>query len=108
MRRVWAFARLVLTVTVQMIRANLIMAAIILNPRRRIRPGLIRLPLEVRTDLAITTLANIITLIPGTMTVDLTADRRALIVHVFDLPDADAEVRTIKRNLEAVVREVFE
>jgi len=88
--------------------ANLAMAALILNPKRRNRPGFVRFPLRVRSHAAITALANAITMTPGTMTVDVARDRSALLVHVFHLEDPEAVVRRIRSRLERWVAEVFE
>ncbi|MCS7172010.1 MAG: Na+/H+ antiporter subunit E [Armatimonadetes bacterium] len=108
MRRLVGAMGLAVVFAYEVVAANLAMAALILNPRRRNRPGFVRFPLRVRRPAAITALANAITMTPGTMTVDVTPDRGALLVHVFDLEDPEAVVQRIRGRLERWVAEVFE
>ena len=79
----------------------------VLGPIRRIRPGFARIPLDVRTDLGITTLMGTITLTPGTLSADLSEDRRELLVHYLDEVDETELVAGIKRRYERPIREVF-
>lgn len=108
LRRVWAGVVWFVTFAVQSALANLIVAGLVLRPWRPLQSGMIRLPLDVRSDAAITMLAHTITLIPGTMTVDVAADRSCLLVHVLDLHDPEATVEEIKRTLEAPLRRMLE
>ena len=55
----------------------------------------------------ITLLANMITLTPGTLTVDVTEDRSALIVHAIDCPDVEAACADIRNGFERLIREAF-
>ena len=108
MRRLWAAVRLVAVAAWEISRANLRLAALVLDPRRTNRPGFIQVPIRLRTDAGITALANLITLTPGTLTVDVAPDRKTLLVHVFDLEEEQAAVAEIQNRLERVVAEVFE
>jgi len=65
----------------ELVTANVEVAYRVLHPRMPIDPDVIEFPLRVRTDLAITTIANSITLTPGTLTMDYDPDRNALYVH---------------------------
>jgi len=65
-------------------------------------------PLDLETPEAITALAATITLTPGTVTSDLSADGRTLLVHCLDLADADAEVARIKDRYEKRIRVIFQ
>lgn len=67
----------------------------------------ITIPLELRRPEAITTLAGTITMTPGTVSCDLSADGRALLVHGLHLPDEAAAVATIKARYEARLLEIF-
>ena len=55
----------------------------------------------------ITALASIITLTPGTVSAELTPDQRHLLVHCFNLHDAQATIATIKTRYEAPLKEIF-
>ncbi|MBL7647636.1 MAG: Na+/H+ antiporter subunit E [Candidatus Hydrogenedentes bacterium] len=70
-------------------------------PFRAIRPGIVALPLSARTTIQQTLLANAMTLTPGTMSVELSADGKTLYVHVMDMENADEVRRKFKSGLEA-------
>lgn len=88
--------------------ANVAVAALVVDFRRRPRPAWIVIPLDIRDQYAITTLGNMISLTPGTVTSKLTPDRRKMLVHVVDTADPDAEVRQIKERYEKPLKEIFE
>ena len=93
----------------QLLLANLRVAHDVLTPRYFMRPGIIAIPLDVRTDAEITLLANLITLTPGTLSLDVSADRRVLYIHVMYIDNADLESirREIKEGFERRVLEVL-
>ena len=65
------------------------------------------LPLELRSPEAISVLAGTITMTPGTVSCDLSADGRSLLVHCLDAPDAEEAVRAMKDRYEARLKEIF-
>lgn len=79
----------------------------ILTPRHRMRPAILAIPLDIRTDLEITTLANLITLTPGTLSLDVSSDRRVLYIHAMYVEDVEQFKKDIKRRLERRVKELF-
>ncbi|MCS7283245.1 MAG: Na+/H+ antiporter subunit E [Anaerolineae bacterium] len=92
----------------EVLKANLQVAYIVLHPRSRLRPGVIAVPLDARTDAEITLLANLITLTPGTLSIDVSADRKVLYVHTLDMGDNPARFRReIKEGLERRLLEVM-
>lgn len=74
---------------------------------QHLRPGIIAFPLKVTRDAEITTLANLITLTPGTLSVDVSEDRRVLYVHAIDVADKDELIREIAQGFEKKVMEAF-
>jgi multicomponent Na+:H+ antiporter subunit E len=78
----------------------------VITPWQINRPGIIGVPLEARTDLEIFIVANLISLTPGTLSVDLSEDRRTLYVHVMFLEDVARTRAEIKDGLERRVLEV--
>ena len=78
---------------------------LVLRPdlRSRLRPQLIDYPLTVESDVEITLLANLITLTPGTLSVDVSDDRKVLTIHAIDVPDREALVREIREGFERAV-----
>jgi len=101
----------VVVVTWDIVVANLQVAALILGPASRLRPAFVRVPLELRSDFAVTVLASTVTLTPGTVSVGIErdgADRRVLVVHALRCLDAGEMVRTIKQRYERRVKEILE
>ncbi|MFT5448603.1 MAG: multicomponent K+:H+ antiporter subunit E [Gammaproteobacteria bacterium] len=88
--------------------ANLEVVVLVLGPRARLRPRLVEVPLEVSSPLAISTLAGIISLTPGTVSVELNADQRVLTVHGLRVLDEQAAAQTMKQRYERRLLEVFE
>lgn len=100
--------RLVPVVLYDIVVANLIVAALILSPARAPRPHFIELPLDLTDEFAITVLASIITLTPGTLSADLAPDRRHLLIHGLDIDDPETLVASIKARYERPLKEIFE
>ncbi len=82
-------------------------ARLVTSPRMDLRPGIFAYPLKVSSDFEITLLANLITLTPGTLSVDVSPDRRTLYVHAIDCADVDGTVREIRDGFERKIKEAF-
>lgn len=88
--------------------ANLQVARLILFRRAdQLHVRWVTVPLELRSPEAITVLAGTITMTPGTVSCDLSADGRSLLVHCLDAPDAEEAVRQMKARYEARLMEIF-
>lgn len=102
-------AEYVLVVLWDIIVANVKVAYIVLfKSSAQIRPHFIAIPLEIYSPEAITVLAGTITMTPGTVTADLSADGRALLVHCLDTDDPQGEIDGIKQRYERRLKEIFE
>ena len=106
-RRVWRLLPFAGVVLADIVTANLRVARAVLIPVDRLHPGFARVPLDLRTDLGIAVLANTISLTPGTLSADLTEDRRELVVHYLDERDPETLVADIKHRYERRLLEVF-
>ncbi|WP_102958721.1 Na+/H+ antiporter subunit E [Mangrovicella endophytica] len=82
-------------------------ARVVCRPTIDVRPGIFAYPLTVDRDLEIALLANLITLTPGTLSVDVSADRRTLYVHALDCSDPDGARRDIADGFERKILEAF-
>lgn len=91
-----------------LIVANLRVAYSVLAPYEKMQPGIVALPLDIERDEEITLLANMITLTPGTLSLDVSADKRVLYVHGMHISNPEEFKRDIKTGFEQTVREVFE
>jgi multicomponent Na+:H+ antiporter subunit E len=87
--------------------ANLRVAYDIVTPRHLMRPGVITIPLEAETDTEITILANLISLTPGTLSLDVSEDRKVLYIHAMYIDDVEKARREIKEGFERRVLEVL-
>lgn len=87
--------------------ANLRMVYHVLTPHDTMSPGVVAVPLEEANDVELTLLANLITLTPGTLSVDISADRRVLYVHAVDCHDPEAVRREIKDGFERRILELM-
>ena len=91
----------------ELILANLRVAYDVVTPTHHMRPGVIAIPLEARTDMEITLLANLITLTPGTLSLDVSSDRRFLYIHAMYVGDEEKVRESIKNGLERRVLELL-
>lgn len=105
--RGWTILVLARRVLWDIVLANIEVARRILGPEKHITPGFVWVPLALTNLHGITALASIITLTPGTLSAELTEDRRHLLVHCFNLHDPDATVAAIKRRYESLLQEIF-
>jgi multicomponent Na+:H+ antiporter subunit E len=87
----------------ELLKSNAIIAYDVLTPTHHMRPGVVAVPLEAMTDLEITVLANLITMTPGTLSLDVSPDRGTLFVHAMYIDDPDTLRREIKENFESRV-----
>lgn len=107
-RRWGVLARFVPVFLWDVLVANLQVAWLIVNVGRTLRPRWLVIPLEITDPYAIVTLANVISLTPGTVSAELGPDRKTLLVHSLDVADEGEAIAFIKRRYEAPIREIFE
>jgi multicomponent K+:H+ antiporter subunit E len=88
--------------------ANFQVAAIILfKPNRDLRPAWLAIPLDLTTPEAITVFAGTISLTPGTVSADISACGKFLLVHALHAPDPGSEIAKVKTRYEARLKEIF-
>jgi len=91
----------------EFLAANLKVVLEVVTPDHNMRPGIVAVPLNARTDLEITAFANLITLTPGTLSLEVSSDRSILFVHAMYIDDAEDFKRNLKRGLEHRLLEVM-
>lgn len=106
-RRSWLIASLAIMFLRELALSALRVARVVLSPGMNIRPGFIAFPLTTNRPVEITLLANLITLTPGTLSVDVSDDRKTLYVHAIDVPDKDALVADIAQGFERKIMEAL-
>lgn len=102
LRRVWWSLLLLLFFLREVVSSALQVAWFVIQPSLDIRPAIIKYPLDVKTDREITALANMISLTPGTLSLDVSPDRSCLYVHSIFVEERDASAvqAEIKGTLE--------
>lgn len=100
--------RLFFIVLYDIVRANITVAVLVLGPVSRLRPAFLQIPLDVKDPFAISALASIITLTPGTVSCAVSDDRRTLLVHALDVEDTEGAIAEMKTRYEAPLKEIFE
>ena len=91
----------------ELVISNLRVLWDVITPRHINRPGIIGVPLTAQTDLEIFVVASLISLTPGTLSVDLSEDRKTLFVHVMFLDNVEKTRDEIKNGLERRILEVM-
>lgn len=91
----------------ELLKAILQVAYDVVTPKFYMTPGIVRVPLEAETNLEITLLANLITLTPGTLSLDVSDDRKVLYVHAMYLSDKQAFIDDIKNGFEKRLLEIL-
>lgn len=108
-----------LLVLYDIVTANIQVAILILGPSKKLTPGFVKVPLDLTQDLPITILASTVSLTPGTVSAevypwdesqieDASTQQRFLLIHVLNLEDEEALIKTIKARYEAPLKEIFQ
>lgn len=84
----------------ELLKANLQVAYDVITPKLYMQPGIVRVPLDAKSDIEITLLANLISLTPGTLSLDVSSDKSALYVHAMYVKDKEAFISGIKNGFE--------
>lgn len=104
--RTTAVLTLVVTFLWQLVLSSVRVAQAALSPGSRPHSAVIAVPLDVRSDMGITALANLVTLTPGTTSLHVSPTRDTLYVHVLDSPGSDAVRSDIKGGFERLIRRI--
>ena len=105
--RLWRAVGLAIFFLWQLILSNVEVAYDVITPGHRMRPAVLAVPLTVHTDAQITLLCNLVTLTPGTISLDISADRRVLYIHAMYVHDPEEARRRIKDGFERRILEVL-
>lgn len=105
--KIWRWAAFCVYAFWAIIKSNIEVARIVLSPRPKYQPGIVAIPLDVKSDGGITLLANLITLTPGTVTLDVASDRKTIYIHTLNVEDAEALRRDTKQDFERRVMELL-
>lgn len=107
-KRAWRITSLTMLFFYELLLSAVRVAILVCRPNMKahLNSGIIAFPLTVQQDLEITVLANLITLTPGTLSIDVSDDRKFLYVHAISVPDKQALIKDIADGFEAKIMEV--
>ncbi len=91
----------------QLIQSNVRVAFEVLTPGQHMSPAIVAVPLDLRSEIGILLLAHVITLTPGTLSLDVAIDQKFLYVHAMYVNDIEEFRQEIKQGFEKRIRELF-
>ena len=106
-KSILGWVRVATTFTAELVLSAWATIKAVLSPPEKLRPAILAVPLDVRSDGGITLFASMVTLTPGTTSLEVSPDGTQLYVHVMDAPDHAAAIAAMKSTLEARAREVL-
>ncbi len=105
--RVYRWLKLLVMFHYELIVSSLSVAWDVLTPRHRAKPGIITMPLKAKGEAEVLLVTNLISLTPGTLTLDVTEDCNTLVIHAMFVDDAEEIRRQIETGMERWVREAM-
>ncbi len=105
--RPWVAIRLAGRLLWDILRANLVVARLVLGPRAALQPRFVVLPLELEDPLATALLAGAISLTPGTVSAEVDREAHVVLVHCLHVEDPAALIGQIKQRYEYPLKEIF-
>jgi multicomponent K+:H+ antiporter subunit E len=100
--------RYVLMVLGDIVVANFEVARLVIGSAKKLNPAFVAVPLDIEYGLPITILASTVSLTPGTVSAEISEDKKWLYVHVLNLTDKDELIELIKHRYERPLLEIFQ
>jgi multicomponent Na+:H+ antiporter subunit E len=107
LRKTFLWMRFIGFFLTELLLASLRVAFDVLTPRHHMRPAVLAIPLDLETDLGITFFANVITLTPGTLSLDISDNRKTLYIHAMYVDDVRQFKHKLKTRLERRIKELL-
>lgn len=107
-RRPLKILQLLAVAGVDIVRSNIAVMLILFNPRPKPTADFLEMPLRLTNTFGLAVLACLITATPGSAWLEYDRERSTVLIHVFDLVDADEWVETIKNRYESLLLEIFQ
>jgi len=92
----------------ELVLSSLFVAWDIITPKNYMRPGIVEVPVDLKSETAIIAFANLISMTPGSLTVDMTPDKKKIFIHVMYLYDREDFIRKTKSQIERRIQLIFE
>lgn len=106
MNRVLALVKLIILFIIELIKANIDVVKIVLSPKLNNQPGIVAVETRLESNVEITVLAALISLTPGTISMDFSADGKTIYIHSLNVPDKEEMIEQIQNSFERAIMEV--
>lgn len=106
LRRVWKIFLLIMLFLKELVLANIAVVKVVLSPKMNIQPGIIAVPTKLEKEWELSLLASLITLTPGTLSMDFSEDNKYIYIHAIDIQNKQAMIRDIQESFERAIMEV--
>ncbi|MEM1233075.1 MAG: Na+/H+ antiporter subunit E [Pseudomonadota bacterium] len=107
-KKVWYWIKLIVMFHYELVMSSIQVLWDIITPTHRANPAFIEVPLDVKTDAGIFLVTNLITLTPGTLSIDVSPDRKTLTIHAMFADDPEAVCHELKSGMEKWVIDAVE
>ena len=105
--RVWAIIKLIFLFLKELVVANIDVIKVVLNPNlSNYSPGIVAVPTNLDTKFEITLLASLISLTPGTVSMDFSDDSKIIYIHSIHIEDKKEMIEQIHNTFERAIMEV--
>lgn len=106
--KMWAFIKLLFIFGRELLKANIDVVKVVMSPKLTNKPGIVEVDTRLETNFEIATLAALISLTPGTVSMDFSMDSKKIYVHSLDAPNKIEVIAGIRDTLEEAILEVTE
>ncbi|MFG6148440.1 Na+/H+ antiporter subunit E [Halobacillus sp. B23F22_1] len=105
-KRVFSVVKLIMLFVRELLLSNIDIVKLAYKPNLNIQPGIFALPIDLKSNWEITLLANLISLTPGTLSLEISEDYSKIYIHAMDVPDVEQSIKDIKETFEKAIMEV--
>lgn len=105
--RIIATFRLFCVLLWDILIASIEVAWLVIGPLQHIHSSFVDIPLDIEDPFVGTLLAGIVSLTPGTVSIDIIQSERILRLHMLNVEDKDAVIKFIKTRYEKPLKEIF-
>lgn len=106
--RIFRFLWFVVYYLTELVLSSLYVAYDIITPKKLTRPGIVAIPVSLKNDTALILYANLISMTPGSLTMDISKDKKTIYVHAMYLYNKEKFIQKIKKDLERRIQLIFE
>ncbi|TSB46803.1 Na+/H+ antiporter subunit E [Alkalicoccobacillus porphyridii] len=106
LHRVWAIIKLLVLFSKELVKANIDVLKVVLSPKIQVQSGIIAVPTQLQTEGEVTLLAVLITLTPGTLSMDFSEDNKTIFVHALDIDNREEMIKGFHDTFERAIMEV--